>query len=410
MLRIWLVALRVAAAPMLLAAWACGPGGPDSTPQTLEAPPPAAAPAAPAAAQATPEAAGPMQRVAIRGTGFVLGEAPFEWRGISAFRLAEQIAHGREAEAVAFLDWARGRQLNVVRVFAMAHHLFALTPADGVRALPRLLELAAARGLHVEIVALTDTAAIAVDHAQHVAAVGAVAAAHRNALVEIANEPWHPTQDRRLHDPAYVKKLSAAVPAGVLVALGSAEGTPGYAEGAYATWHSPRGSGQEGWQHVLQLAEGPALVQAWGKPVVSDEPIGAADAAIAGRRDNAPEHFGAAAALTRLAGLGATFHYEGGLQSRIPAGRELECFTAWSEGLALLSGLPQNGRFLNGDELAAIGRAQGVRAAFGRASGAEVWLVGVNPAPGAAVAWSGGWKARGEPQRAPGVVLFRGRR
>ena len=33
---------------------------------------------------------------------------------------------------------------------------------------------------------------------------------------------------------------------------------------------------------------------------------------------------------------GATFHYEAGLQARIPAGRELECFNAWNEAWTLL--------------------------------------------------------------------------
>lgn len=391
----------------LVAAAACGPGGPESTPRTLKATvPPAEAPA-PTQAATAPR---PAKRLSVSGLEFVQGGAPFEWRGISAFRLTEMIAHDREADATAFLDWAATQQLTVVRAFVMAHHLFQLAPADGVRALPRLLELAAARGLQVEVVALADTAEIDVDHQQHVAAVGAIAGRHRNALVEIANEPWHPTQDRRLHDPAYVKTLAAAVPVGVLVALGSAEGNRGYAEGHYATWHSPRGSGQEGWQHVLQLAEGPSLLEAWGRPVVSDEPIGAADTAIAGRRDNAPAHFGAAAVVTRLGGLGATFHYEDGLHARVPAGRELECLNAWNEGLALLGGLPKGGRFLDGDALAALGKVQGVRAAFGRQVGNEVWVAAVDPSETAAVTWGDGWTGEGDARRAPGVALFRGRR
>ena len=49
-----------------------------------------------------------------------------------------------------------------------------------------------------------------------------------------------------------------------------------------------------------------------------------------------PARFRAAALLTRLAGLGATFHYEGGLQASIPEGRELECFDAWNEAWTLL--------------------------------------------------------------------------
>ena len=61
------------------------------------------------------------------------------------------------------------------------------------------------------------------------------------------------------------------------------------------------------------------------RPIVSDEPIGAGPLR-SGRRDDAPARF-RAAMLTRLAGLGATFHYEGGLQAKVPQGRELECST-----------------------------------------------------------------------------------
>ncbi len=34
--------------------------------------------------------------------------------------------------------------------------------------------------------------------------------------------------------------------------------------------------------------------------------------------------------------MGATFHYEGGLQARIPEGAELACFSAWREAWTLL--------------------------------------------------------------------------
>ncbi len=337
------------------------------------------------------------------------GAAPFEWRGISAFRLAEMIAHGREGDAIAYLDWAAAQKLTLVRVFLMAHHLFPLTPEDGIRAAPRLLELAAARGLHVELVALADTATVTIDFEHHVKAVAAVAAAHANALVEIANEPWHPTQDLRLHDPLYVKTLAALVPSGVPVALGSAEGDARYAEGRYATWHSPRGGGQDGWQHVLQLAEGARLVSAWRKPVISDEPIGADAETNPGSRDNAPERFSAAAAVSRLAGLGTTFHYEGGLQARIPAGRELECLMAWSSGLDLMTTLPEGGRFLDPADVAGVVTVTGVRAVFGREYDKEVWMVAVDPRADASVAFGEGWTLESA-RKGRGVHVLRGRR
>ena len=106
----------------------------------------------------------------------------------------------------------------------------------------------------------------------------------------------------------------------------------------YATWHAPRDNKLDGWAHVLGIAQGAAYLQKFRKPVVSDEPIGAGPKYEAGRRDDAPARFRAAALLTRLAGLGATFHYEGGLQARIPEGRELECFEAWNEAWTLLPG------------------------------------------------------------------------
>ena len=344
----------------------------------------------------------------VDGTGFRQAGTGFEWRGITAFRLLEQIAHGREGEAVAYLDWARARKVTIVRVLAMAKHLFQLGPSDGLKGLPRLLTLAAERGLFVEIVALADTADTPLDLAEHVKAIAAIAAAHPNTIVEIANEPWHPTQDPRLHDPAFVKVLADLVPAQVPVALGSIEGGDGYAAaGRYATWHSPRSNAADGWGHVLELASGAALVTRWQKPVISDEPVGAADTLVPGRRDNQPARFAAAAALTRIAGLGATFHYEGGLQARVPAGKELECFEAWSKGLDAVAGMPPAGRFLGTADLTSAAGVTGTRAAFGRLYDRELWVVLVDPGD-VKIEWKAPWR---EASRValPGVLVVRAR-
>ncbi len=123
----------------------------------------------------------------------------------------------------------------------------------------------------------------------------------------------------------------------------------------------------------MALARGAALVSDWKRPVVSDEPIGAAQESIPGRRDNDPGRFRAAALLSRLAGLGATFHYEGGLQSRVPSGRELECFDAWNESWTLLPGdIEQGGNLRSAGEPGAAVRgfsSKAVRAVFERQRG-----------------------------------------
>lgn len=267
----------------------------------------------------------------VSGTRFLKPDGSvFEWRGISAFRLLEFVAHGREAEADAYLAWAAAKKLTVVRVFAMADGLFQLSPADGQHALPRLLEIAQRHGVYVEVVALTGTTVMKIDMPRYIKAIGQICARYPNALLELANEPGHPTQAAAVHDAAYLQSLAQLVPKQVPVALGSVEYGDGFAGGAYVTWHAPR-SGKGGWP--AQVAEGAALAKRFKKPVVNDEPIGAADTAIPGRRDNDPEHFQQAAAASRLAGLGATFHYESGLQAKLPTRIEMACLDAWLAGL-----------------------------------------------------------------------------
>lgn len=265
----------------------------------------------------------------ISGTRFIEADgSPFHWRGISAFRLLEFVAHGREKDAETYLKWAASKRLNVVRVFAMADGIFQLSPEDGARALPRLLEIARRHGIYVEVVAFTGTSVIKVDRAAFVKRVAAICARHPNALLELANEPGHPTQAVEMHGPRHLQSLLPMVPKEVPVALGSVEYEDGFAAGTYVTWHSPRG---RDW--VKRVEEGAALITKFRKPVVNDEPIGAADAAVPGRRDNKPANFRAAATAMRRAGIGATFHYEGGIQTRLPTKTEMACLDAWLAGL-----------------------------------------------------------------------------
>jgi hypothetical protein len=253
---------------------------------------------------------------------------PFQWRGITAFRLLEFVAHGREGEADAYLAWASSQTLNVVRVLGMAHVLFALTPEDGGKALPRLLELADRHHVVVEVVALADTGSYAFDPVIHVRAVGRTCAAHPNCVIEIANEPYHPTQSARVHDHAFLRQLRDEIPRQVPVSIGTLDDRGELAAGDYVTWHSPR---EGNWPD--RLREGGALVERFRKPVVADEPMGAGDHAIPNRRDADPSRFRAAAAISRRLGLGATFHYEGGLQAKRPTGVQAACLRAWIDGL-----------------------------------------------------------------------------
>ena len=191
-----------------------------------------------------------------------------------------------------------------------------------------------------------------------------------------------------------LKTLAERVPAGIPVALGSIERGDGFGEGSYVTWHAPRESGKGGWAHVLELAQGAALLERWKKPVVSDEPIGAGAAFQPGRRDDVPARFRAAALLTRLAGLGATFHYEAGLQARVPEARELECFNAWNEAWTLLpADVEQHGTFRGGGAAGSIVTSfdrERILAIYERADAARGWLLILGD-DSSVVTPTGGW-------------------
>lgn len=347
----------------------------------------------------------------ISGTVFATADRrPFQWRGMTAFRLLEYVARGQEDNVEKFLSWAERQQLTVVRVLAMGQGFMNLSAEDGHRALPRLLEMAAAHQLHVEIVALAGTRDAPLDLDHQLEEIGRIAREHDNAIVEVANEPWHPSQTEEVHKPDVLARLRSRVPRAVPVALGLVDGLDRRSAGDYITWHSPR---EDAWGHVLALAQGPDLIRQWNKPVISDEPIGAGATYQAGRRDDSPGRFRAAAILTRLAGLGATFHYEGGLQATIPTGRELECFNAWNEAWTLLpADVERSGMFrAAGAADAAVGgfsadKALGV---FERQRGNLVWVAVINPNEGVAMRWATGWNPQ-QTRRLDGVWLLTARR
>jgi hypothetical protein len=199
------------------------------------------------------------------------------------------------------------------------------------------------------------------------------------------------------------------VPDNVPVALGSAEENERFSAGDYATFHFPRDTGRGGWGHVVALAEGATLRANWGKPLINDEPVGAGAELIAGRRDNEPARFRAAALVTRLAGMGGTYHYEGGLQARIPEGRELECFNAWNEAWTLLpADIETGGTFRSAGEPEAAVQAfanQSALAVVERQRGNQVWVLAVDVRAEPALKWRTGWIPTGT-QRLDGAWLI----
>ncbi|HYN05767.1 MAG TPA: hypothetical protein VES67_00110 [Vicinamibacterales bacterium] len=244
----------------------------------------------------------------------------FRWRGVTAFRLVDLIADGREAEAVRYLDWADRSGFNVVRVLATLCCWFDLPPPAGQKALPRLLALAGQRGMYVQIVALAGTAPHerSIDLEAQVKAVGEIAAAHEHAIVEIANEPEHSTQDKRLHDLAYVDRLAALVPAEVLTIGGSARVDHAVTSplGDLVTRHLSRLDNP--WEMMQRVRGLDHVAQATARPVLSGEPFGAGETRVPGTRETDPDLFFTYGALCRVFELSCNFHLEAGLNAVQP--------------------------------------------------------------------------------------------
>jgi hypothetical protein len=257
---------------------------------------------------------------------------------VTAFALLEQIAHGRRAEADAYMRWARQTGFNLVRVLAMADVLFKLSPEEGRIHLTTLFMMAGERGLYVEIVALADTARTSMTAAQvreQVSAVGLAASRHANVVVEIANEHYHPTQVRELHGPATLSLLEGLVPPPVLfTASAAAEDTAAQPQGAFITRHPARRGSQADMTARVDLLG--TLAKQTGKPVVIGEPIGAGERDDPGRRLTDPGFFRELARRTSAAGLaGGTFHCEDGLYARVPGPVQQACARAWMQGASV---------------------------------------------------------------------------
>jgi hypothetical protein len=278
-------------------------------------------------------------RLSARGTDIVCSDGTrFQWRGVTAFALLEQIAHGRRGDADAYLRWAQSTGFNLVRVVAMADVLFKLPADEGLRHMPTLFEMAARRGLYVEIVALADTAICGMEPAglrAQAAAVGGLAAGHPNVVVQIANEHYHPTQARALHEVAVLAELGRLIPPHVLHTESAAAADSADApQGQYMTRHLSRSGSPAEMLERLQLLGKLALRT--GRPVVNGEPIGAAERDQPGRRLSDPGFFRELASRTSAAGLaGGTFHCEDGLHARVPGPVQQACARAWVQGASV---------------------------------------------------------------------------
>lgn len=260
---------------------------------------------------------------------------PWLWNMASEFLLFNDYLDGGDAWISAVCDDVVKAGFNGVRVFGMAHWIPVnergqrpFNPANyGDRYFTALGEFADAlhtRGLYFEFTALADTPLLMPNtHDQRVflERVASVLSSKPNAFLEYCNEPFD--SDNMCGDVLAMGR----VPGTVVQASGNGdvrELSDRYVldyKLDYVTIHTPR---DDEW--VRKTHDGMDMRDGFsnnGKsfdgaqvPVVLDEPIGAADQAISGKRANNPNWFREYGAGAGLFANGGTFHSNDGIATR----------------------------------------------------------------------------------------------
>jgi hypothetical protein len=262
---------------------------------------------------------------------------------VTGFMLNERVSSGREADAVAFLEWARQTGFNVVRVLAMLPKGWFtdqdFTPEEGLAALPRTLALAREADMYVEVTVLANTASLpeGADLGSYVERAGQICARATNcALVEVANEIFQGAQRADVHDPATLGRWAVRVPAGIPTALGAPADESGglVAAAPVITIHLDRG--RDRWNRVRRVRELELLSADTNRFVIDNEPIGADEVEQFQKRDNLPETFFAQGALSRVFEVGSNFHFEDGLRAKVPRPVQQRCAEAFIAGTRIV--------------------------------------------------------------------------
>jgi hypothetical protein len=229
------------------------------------------------------------------------------------------------------LDFVARRGFNGCRVFCGNLEWAGQTPQAALDALPRFLDAAAARGLRVEVTALTGTKGGGYNPRAHIQQVAAICLDHENAILEMANEPWHPSQDGLT--PEFLRACMSVVPDEIICALGAAEDDESdqYAGGNYVTAHLDRD--RDEWNMVRRVRELENLSSATGKPVFNNEPI-----KMPSQNSNPSIAF-TMAVLNRGFEVQGILHTDDGLQGTAPAPGSvaMACFEAYIRGSRVIT-------------------------------------------------------------------------
>lgn len=244
------------------------------------------------------------------------------------------------------MEEIRALGFNGFRVFCGDLAWKGQTPEMAAAQLPTLLEDARTLGLLVEVTALTGTAS-GYDARGYLARIAQTVGPHADhVLLELANEPYHDSQSGQVRDFEHVARWGReVVPAGVLWALGAPPyDEPQYVGGGVSGWPAPTGHfvtshldrGRPLYEQVRRVRELFGIMEVTGKPVVNNEPIGAAEQSVPGRRESNPTFFFLLGLLNRGFEVSGVFHSDNGLQTDPFEAGQRACAQAYIDGARLI--------------------------------------------------------------------------
>jgi len=269
----------------------------------------------------------PTPRIFAKGTAFYADGQPWRADSVTAFELFHMFLDGHTADMSNFID--SFQRANTFRVFGMWNHSptgrqFSWTNY-GDRYFVGLRDFAAwmqRRGKYVEFTAITDGQDLfggnrTIAQRAYLDRVGQALQGVPNVFLELCNEPFKNGCD---------VQAIGRVPGAGLQASGVYGGSSPFRLD-YMTWHPER---DNQWPRKTRADE-PA--HTFHMPVWIDEPMGAAEVSIPGRRSNVPEDFFDFAAGCALHSSGCTFHSEAGLTASVPGPVQARARDAFFEAL-----------------------------------------------------------------------------
>ena len=266
----------------------------------------------------------------------------FRWIGASDFALFARFARGEDIRPI--LDQRIDLGFTILRVFTMfdrfgigaAAGTGELNPAavaDYYTKLRAFIDLAAARGIRLELVVLADADGRP-DGTGGLMSASAAQQTHLTRVLDVVQGTWNVTvewSNEAFKNAQGVTGLTGECRAPrVLCAYGSTlpDGPvpAGWPSLDYVTVHDHERSTE--WPRTARrYAE---LVDRLGKPVVADEPMGFAESARADARATEPSDAAYFAAAVAMSASGATFHSDDGVASRQFSPVQLEAAKAWA--------------------------------------------------------------------------------